>query len=198
MQNSEASLDKEDSQTEAGVREDNSAVDKPEQEPVQEQEQTPANSEPALEIQLEKALAALQEKEDAYLRARAETENTRRRAQEDMKKAHKFASEQFASELLPVRDSMEAALEDASADIKALREGVELTLRQLNTAFERCQLVELNPLESKFDPNYHQAISQQEDEGEPGRVLQVLQKGYRLHERVLRPALVIVSKKPTA
>jgi molecular chaperone GrpE len=134
------------------------------------------------------------EHHDAWLRAKAETENVRRRAQEDILKAGKFAVERFAAELLAVKDSLEAALGNENQAAEALRGGVELTLRQLVAAFEKSNLVEINPVGDKFDPHRHQAISQIEADGEPNRVVTVLQKGYALHDRVIRPALVMVSK----
>ncbi|MBP6096460.1 MAG: nucleotide exchange factor GrpE [Methyloversatilis sp.] len=144
------------------------------------------------------ALAAAEQKAaehyESLLRSRAETENMRRRAAEDVLKAGKFGAEKFANAMLPVKDSLEAALAAEATDIAALRSGVELTLRQLQQAFSSASIEELNPLGEKFDPHRHQAISQIEAPGEPNHVVQVLQKGYLLHERVLRPALVIVSK----
>lgn len=134
------------------------------------------------------------EHHDAWLRAKAETENLRRRAQEDIAKAHKYAAEKFAGEMLPVKDSLEAALATENATVENLKSGVELTLKQLSAAFEKSGLAEINPLGQKFDPHLHQAISTLEDAGEPNLVLNVLQKGYRLNDRVIRPALVIVSK----
>lgn len=134
------------------------------------------------------------EHHDAWLRAKAEGENIRRRAQEDIAKAAKFAAEKFAGELLAVKDSLEAALTNENQSASALKAGVELTLKQLVAAFEKSSLIEINPLEEKFDPHKHQAISQLEADGEPNRVINVLQKGYALHERVIRPALVVVSK----
>ena len=141
----------------------------------------------ALEGELAKA------KED-FLRAKAETENVRRRAQEDIAKAHKYGVEQFAEALVPVKDSLDAAMADQSGSVEALRNGVELTLKQLNTAFEKGRVVSLDPAGEKFDPAKHQAISMVESEGEPNRVVTVLQKGYLIYDRVLRPALVTVSK----
>jgi molecular chaperone GrpE len=149
---------------------------------------------PAAEELLRTAEQKAAELNDAWLRAKAETENLRRRAQEDIAKAHKYAAEKFAGEMLPVKDSLEAALATENATAENLRSGVELTLRQLVAAFEKSGVVEISPLGEKFDPHRHQAISALEDEGEANRVLQVLQKGYALNERVLRPALVIVSK----
>jgi len=140
--------------------------------------------------------AKLTEQQDAFLRAKAETENIRRRAQDDIIKASRFAIERFAGELLAVKDSLEAAVLNESQTADSLRAGVELTLKQLVSAFEKSSLVELSPLDEKFDPHRHQAISQLESEGEPNRVLQVLQKGYLLNDRIIRPALVIVSKLP--
>ncbi len=145
---------------------------------------------------LHQAELKAQEHHDAWLRAKAETENVRRRAQDDISKAHKFASEKFAGELLAVKDSLEAALANDNQTLEGMREGVELTLRQLIAAFEKSSVVELNPLGEKFDPHKHQAIAQIDGPqgSESGQVLQVLQKGYALHERILRPALVMVCK----
>lgn len=149
---------------------------------------------PGLEEMLRQAELKAEEHHDAWLRAKAETENLRRRTQEDISKAHKYAAEKFAAEMLPVKDSLEAALAAENPGVENLRNGVELTLKQLAAAFERSGLAEINPAGEKFDPHRHQAISTQEDEGEPNRVLTVLQKGYALNERVIRPALVIVSR----
>jgi len=131
---------------------------------------------------------------DELLRARAEVENVRRRAQEDVAKARKFGTESFAESLIPVRDSLEAALALTDQSAEAWKEGVEATLRQLNGAFERNQLREVAPVPGdKFDPHFHQAISSVPSDQPAGAIVQVLQKGYTLAERVLRPALVMVS-----
>jgi len=131
---------------------------------------------------------------DAYLRAKAEAENTRRRAEEEMAKARKFAVESFAESLLPVRDSLEAAIAIPAASPEQLLEGVHATLRQLTTALERNKVVEVNPpAGAKFDPHQHQAISVVPAAQEPNTVVAVLQKGYTIADRVLRPALVTVS-----
>ena len=153
---------------------------------------------PSLEEQLKATELLAAEHHDAWLRARAETENVRRRAQEDIAKAGKYATERFAGELVAVKDSLEAALANENQSAEALKSGVELTLRQLVAAFEKSSLVEINPVGEKFDPHRHQAIGQLEDEGEPNRVLQVLQKGYALYDRVIRPALVMISKAKPA
>jgi len=134
---------------------------------------------------------------DLWLRAKAETENVRRRAQEDIAKASKFAVDRFARELLAVKDSLEAALASEALTVDSLRAGTELTLRQLVTAFEKSALTEVNPLGQKFNPHHHQAISVVESTTEPNTVVTVLQKGYLLADRVLRPALVVVAKATT-
>ncbi|MEI8161930.1 MAG: nucleotide exchange factor GrpE [Betaproteobacteria bacterium] len=152
---------------------------------------------PSLEELLKAAELKAVEHHDAWLRAKAETENVRRRAQEDIGKAGKFAVEKFSGEMLAVKDSLEAALASENQSAENLKAGVELTLRQLIAAFEKSGLKEINPLGEKFDPHKHQAISQIEatdDTTEANTVLTVLQKGYALHERVIRPALVVVSK----
>jgi len=159
--------------------------------------QAPAESMPNPEELLRAAELKSAEHHDAWLRAKAETENVRRRAQEDVAKAYKFASEKFAGELLAVIDSLEAALANDNQTAENLHAGVELTLRQLNAAFERSNLVAINPLGEKFDPHKHQAITMLEaadDKTEPNHVISVLQKGYMLNERILRPAMVVVSK----
>ncbi|MCB1888016.1 MAG: nucleotide exchange factor GrpE [Rhodocyclaceae bacterium] len=149
---------------------------------------------PSLEEALRLAEQRASEHHDAWLRAKAETENVRRRAQEDVAKAHKFAGEKFAQAMLPVKDSLEAALATENATIESLREGVELTLKQLESAFSGASVSEENPAGQRFDPNLHQAISAIESDAEPNTVIDVLQKGYVMSDRVIRPALVVVSK----
>jgi len=149
---------------------------------------------PSLEETLRQAELNAEEHHDAWLRAKAETENVRRRAQEDIARASKFAIEKFAGELLAVKDSLEAALTTETPSVDSMKSGTELTLKQLSAAFERSNLTELNPLGEKFDPHRHQAISMVETDQEPNTVVTVLQKGYLLAERVLRPALVVVAK----
>ena len=166
--------------------------------PQQSQQQTA--QEPALGIaasleeRLKKAELAAAEHHDAWLRAKAEADNIRKRARGEVASAHKFAVEGFASELLAVKDSLEAALAAEKASVESMRSGVELTLKQLAGVFERFNLAEINPVGQKFDPHRHQAISAVESEAEPNTVVQVLQKGYLLHDRVIRPALVLVAK----
>jgi len=157
------------------------------QDPVADMPQGP-------EALLKLAEAKVQELNDAWLRAKAETENVRKRAQTDTAAAHKFAAENFAESLLPVRDSLEAALASEDSQIENLKKGVQLTLRQLDAAFDKAGVRELAPAGEKFNPNHHQAISMIDADAAPNTVVSVLQKGYVLHERVLRPALVTVAK----
>ncbi len=138
--------------------------------------------------------ARLAEMSDAYLRAKAEAENIRRRAEEEVSKARKFAVESFAESLLPVKDSLEAAIAIQAATPEQLLEGVHATLRQLSQALERNKVSEINPPAStKFDPHQHQAISVVPAEQDANTVVTVLQKGYLISDRVLRPALVTVA-----
>ncbi|MBU1265326.1 MAG: nucleotide exchange factor GrpE [Gammaproteobacteria bacterium] len=149
---------------------------------------------PSLEALLKAAELQAAEHHDAWLRAKAETENMRRRAAEDVDKARKFAVENFASELLAVKDSLEAALVAESPSVENMKDGVELTLKQLTAAFAKFNLNDIDPLGEKFDPHQHQAIQVVESDQPANTVVTVLQKGYRLNERTLRPALVMVAK----
>ena len=147
-----------------------------------------------LQERLQNAEQAAQEHREAWLRAVADSDNVRKRAQTEVSNAHKFALESFAAELLPVKDSIEAALATENITVDSLRSGEELTLKQLRAALEKFNVVEVNPVGQKFDPHRHQAISMVDADAEPNTVVQVLQKGYLLHDRVLRPALVTVAK----
>ena len=149
---------------------------------------------PSMEELLKKAELTTQEHHDAWLRAKADAENTRKRAQTDIASAHKYAIDNFANALLPVKDSLEAALATNNATLENLRSGVELTLKQLGSVFEKFKVIEIEPAGQKFDPHQHQAISAVESEAEPNTVLQVFQKGYMLNDRVMRPAMVSVAK----
>lgn len=155
--------------------------------PLSEAGQSDAEKIAALEAELEEAKAQV-------LYVKAEGENIRRRATDDIDKARKFALEKFSGELLAVKDSLDAALKIESTDVESYKEGVELTDKQLNSVFEKFNIAEVNPLGEKLDPNFHQAIQMVEDEAEANTVISVLQKGYTLNERVLRPALVTVAK----
>ncbi|MBK5913434.1 nucleotide exchange factor GrpE [Rhodocyclus purpureus] len=169
------------------------AVDETPTQPAAEPTE-PAETTPSLEESIRLAEQKAAEHHDAWLRAKAETENVRRRAQEDIAKASRYAIEKFAGELLAVRDSLEAALAVETPSVDSLKEGTELTLKQLAAAFEKSGLHQLDPVGQKFDPHRHQAISMLESEQEPNTVITVLQKGYLIGDRVLRPALVIVAK----
>lgn len=153
---------------------------------------------PGLEEQLRQAELKAAEHHDAWLRAKADAENIRKRAQNDVSNAHKYALENFAPELIPVRDSLEASLNAENASLEAIRSGVDLTLKQLAAAFDKFHLKEVNPVGEKFDPHRHQAISMLPSDKEPNTVINVLQKGYLLHDRVIRPALVTVAKAQDA
>ncbi|MDH5485132.1 MAG: nucleotide exchange factor GrpE [Gammaproteobacteria bacterium] len=137
---------------------------------------------------------------DQLLRARAEMDNIRRRTQKDLENAHKYGLEKFVTELIAVKDSLELGLDAAKQDtasVDALVEGTELTLNMLKSVFEKFNIAELHPQDEKFNPEHHQAMSMQEHaEAEPNTVLAVMQKGYLLNDRLVRPAMVLVSKKP--
>jgi molecular chaperone GrpE len=147
---------------------------------------------------LRKAETEAAELRDAWLRAKAETDNLRKQAQNDVAKAHKYAIERFAQELLAVRDALELALATPHDSTESLKDGVELTLKNLNAAFEKARIVEINPAGEKYDPHRHQAMTMIESDQPSGTVVQVFQKGYLLNDRVLRPALVAVAKSPEA
>jgi molecular chaperone GrpE len=149
--------------------------------------------EPSERARLADAEARASEYMDMALRARAELDNLRKRSQIELAAAHKYAVEGFAESLLPVRDSLEMALKTAVPSVENLREGVEATLRLLSNAFERHKLQAIDPVGEKFDPNRHQAISMVPEGDVPANhVVAVLQKGYLINDRVLRPALVTV------
>jgi molecular chaperone GrpE len=147
-----------------------------------------------LEARLAAALAESEKNRDEWLRAKAETENVRRRGAEDVSKAHRFGLESFAGALLAVKDSLDASLTVENASIEAFKEGVEITAKQLDYVFDKFAIKAIVPTGEKFDPHKHQAISQVESDQEPNTVVAVLQKGFVLNDRILRPALVTVAK----
>lgn len=149
---------------------------------------------PSLEQQLKEAEIRAAEHHDAWLRAKAETENIRKRAQTDIASAHKYAIDNFSTELLAVMDSLEAALAAENATVENLRDGVELTRKQLTAVFEKFNIHVVDPQGEKFDPHRHEAMCTVESDGPPNTVVQVMQKGYVLYDRVIRPAMVAVSK----
>ena len=149
---------------------------------------------PSLEEMLKEAERKAQEHYDAWMYAKAEGENIRRRAVEDVSKAQKFAVERFSNEMLAVKDSLEAGLAVKEAPMESFKSGMELTLKQLSSVFEKFNIKEINPLGEKFDAHQHQAIGML-DSGQPANtVVSVMQKGYALNDRVLRPAMVMVAK----
>jgi molecular chaperone GrpE len=172
-----------------------SATDRPAEAPVDTVTDA-ASADPAPDVGalLTKAEAEVASLRDAWLRAKADTENVRRQSQADLAKAYKYAVEKFAEDLLPVKDALELSLATASATPEQLRAGVELTLKQLAAAFAKAQLTEVDPAGEKFDPHQHQAMAMVDAEAPGNTVVQVFQKGYRIADRILRPALVAVAK----
>ena len=153
-----------------------------------------AETMPSLEQLLKKAELDAVEHHDAWLRAKADAENIRKRAQVDIASAHKYAIENFSTELLAVMDSLEAALAVESATVENFKSGMELTLKQLAAAFNKFNIKAIEPVGEKFDPHQHQAMCAIDSDSAPNTVVQVMQKGYLLNDRVIRPALVGVSK----
>ena len=194
-----ADQDQTQTQTEIEENDELKAADAANQTDSSESEQAAdADSEPSLEevigqLQVDAAAA-----KDAALRAQADAQNVKRRAEQDVEKARKFALEQFCKELLPVMDNLERALEAAPANeevVKPIAEGVELTLKSFVDAMKKFKIEVLNPLGEPFDPQFHQAMSMVENgDVEPNTVTLVMQKGYTLNNRLVRPAMVMVSK----
>ena len=165
--------------------------------PNSQAESAPATAEEkSLDTLLAEAQARIEEQRDAHLRAVAEAENIRKRAQADVAAAHKFGVERFAEGVLPVMDSLEAAIAAAADAPQALRDGLELTLKQLRASFQKANLAQIAPAAGeRFDPHRHQAMAAVEAEGmAPNSIVSVVLKGYSLHDRVVRPALVTVAK----
>ena len=158
----------------------------------------PSRAEPAPDMAglLKKAEDEATELRDAWLRARAELEHARKQAATDVSRAHKYAIERFASDLLAVKDALESSLAADKASIATLRAGVELTLKELGAAFGKAQIVEIDAAGRKFDPHRHQAMAMIDSPEPAHSVVQVFQKGYLVNDRVLRPALVAVAKPP--
>jgi molecular chaperone GrpE len=176
------------------------------QEPPQEEPAVAEKTEPAAEPvqveplleQLEVATQKAEENWDRLVRAQAEMENLRRRTEKELQNAHKYALEKFAKELLPVLDSLELGIQAASGEspeIARLREGNELTLKQFRGALEKFNVVAVEPLGQKFNPDQHQAMAMEPTaDAEPGTVIKVFQKGYLLNDRLLRPAMVVIAQ----
>jgi len=189
-QENQASQNPEDAQQANQAQQQAAPQEQPAQQPAFE-----AAANPSLEEQLSATEAKLAEMQDAFMRAKAEGDNIRRRAQDDVAKAHKFAVESFAEALLPVKDSLEMALKVETPSVESLKEGVEMTLKQLTSAFERNKLLEVVPAAGdKLDPNRHQAVAMVPAEQEANTVVAVLQKGYTIADRLLRPAIVTAAQ----
>lgn len=164
---------------------------------MQSDEEGIVKSEEHLLKQIALAEQKAEEHWELLLRTKAEMENLRKRTNKDLENAHKYGMEKFVNEMLPVKDSMELGLATDDVTIESLQEGMRLTLNMLNTAFEKLAVKEINPEGEKFDPELHQAMSMQPtDDVEPNTVIAVMQKGYTLNDRLIRPAMVIVSSKP--
>ena len=146
---------------------------------------------------LAKLEAQVAEFKDAWLRAKAETDNVRKLAQADVARAHKYAVERFAEDLLPVKDALEQTLAAGNVTLDTLKSGAELTLKALQASFDRAQVTEVNPVGEKYDPHRHQAMQMVDSDRPPNTVVDVFQKGYLINDRVLRPALVTVAKGKT-
>jgi molecular chaperone GrpE len=164
--------------------------------PIEPQTTTSSTADvmPSMEEMLKEAERKAQEHYEAWMYAKAEGENTRRRAIEDVSKAHKFAVERFSNEMLAVKDSLEAGLAVETATVEGFKSGMELTLKQLSGVFEKFNISEINPVGEKFDAHKHQAIGMLDSDQPANTVVSVMQKGYALNDRVLRPALVMVAK----
>jgi len=161
----------------------------------EEKLESPDKNADSLEAQLEQAQAKATENWDQYLRAKAEMDNLRRRNAKDVENAHKYGIDKFVSELLPVLDSMALGLAAEDASAESLREGMELTMNMLDKMMEKLGIEEIDPLNEKFDAEKHQAMTMQPNaDVEPNTVIAVMQKGYSLNERLIRPAMVMVSK----
>ncbi len=154
-------------------------------------------SEEHLLEQIAQAEKKAEENWELLLRTRAEMENLRKRTEKDLENAHKYGMEKFVNEMLPVKDSMEMGLAAEDVTVESLHEGMKLTMNMFNNTFEKLNVKEINPLNEPFDPELHQAMTMQEAvDVEPNTVIAVMQKGYLLNDRLVRPAMVIVSKKP--
>ncbi len=149
---------------------------------------------PEMEAHLAKLRTEVEQLRESWLRAKAEGDNIRKRAQADVAAAHKYALENFAEALVPVMDSLQAALGAPQATVESLRAGVELTLKQLAAAFEKGGIFTVDPQGERFDPHHHQAMATVDSDQPANTVVQVYQKGYLVHDRVLRPAMVVVAR----
>ncbi|MGR8948644.1 MAG: nucleotide exchange factor GrpE [Gammaproteobacteria bacterium] len=188
---------KDSAQTEAGLDDSTrELLDEDTNNPHTEADTSDADGS-SLQAELENALATADKYRDEALRAMAELDNVRKRAEKDVESAHKFGLEKFITELLPVKDSMDLGFDAANSatDVEALREGMALTLKMFEDALEKRGVNEINPIGESFDPEFHQAMMMEESvEVEAGKILRVMQKGYLLNDRLIRPAMVVVAK----
>ncbi|WP_297325375.1 nucleotide exchange factor GrpE [Nitrosomonas sp.] len=194
MQSSENSNNPESNQAEIPYAADENKIPGITNDATIQTEQKKDSSSPNLEHLLKEAEIRAAEHHDAWIRAKAETENIRKRAQTDVTNAHKYAIENFSAELLTVMDSLEAALAVENASLENFKNGMELTQKQLINVLDKFNIKAIDPKGEKFDPHQHQAMCTVDSELPPNTVVQVMQKGYKLHDRVIRPALVSVSK----
>lgn len=194
MQSSENSNNPESNQVEIPYAADENKIPGITNDATIQTEQKKDSSSPNLEHLLKEAEIRAAEHHDAWIRAKAETENIRKRAQTDVTNAHKYAIENFSAELLTVMDSLEAALAVENASLENFKNGMELTQKQLINVLDKFNIKAIDPKGEKFDPHQHQAMCTVDSELPPNTVVQVMQKGYKLHDRVIRPALVSVSK----
>ncbi len=156
--------------------------------------ETPAKTLGEVQNELDKAVEELNNAKEEWLRAKAETENIRKRAESDVAAAHKYALERFSTDLLSVKDSLEAAMQSENNSVDSIKDGVDLTLKQLVKTFDTFGIIEVNPVGETLDPHKHQAMSVVESDQAPNTIVSVFQKGYLLNDRLIRPALVSVSK----
>jgi molecular chaperone GrpE len=175
---------------------ENEHLEEMEEEMAFEEEEI-VKSEQHLQEQLALAEKKAEENWELLLRTKAEMDNLRKRTEKDLENAHKYGMEKFVNEMLPVKDSMELGLAAEDVTVESLHEGMKLTMNMFNNTFEKIGVKEINPLNEPFDPELHQAMTMQEVEDvEPNTVIAVMQKGYSLNDRLVRPAMVMVSKKP--
>lgn len=193
MENSEKSNNQQADQAELSLTTDETNIPEMTSDATIQTEQK-KDASPNLEHLLKEAEIRAAEHHDAWIRAKAETENIRKRAQTDIANAHKYAIENFSAALLTVMDSLDAALGVDNATVENFKNGMELTQKQLISVFDKFNIQVIDPQGEKFDPHQHQAMCTVDSELAPNTVVQVMQKGYKLHERVIRPALVSVSK----
>jgi molecular chaperone GrpE len=156
--------------------------------------ETPAKTLGEVQNELDKAIEELNNAKEEWLRAKAETENIRKRAESDVAAAHKYALERFSTDLLSVKDSLEAAMQSENNSVDSIKDGVDLTLKQLVKTFDTFGIIEVNPVGETLDPHKHQAMSVVESDQAPNTIVSVFQKGYLLNDRLIRPALVSVAK----